>query len=197
MKINNAGNYINLKFFVILYLLITVIFYNKFIFDTVSSKLPIIFFALIFGCHFIQKLILGEPFSPHVTKIPSVVPFMITFLMLEIAHAIFDINEFISVITICGLLLFVRYTARRCKEEMIFILSSLCSVYLITIYCMCLFSGMVGVDLSSPGSFITQFLPFLGPWVVNDSFLSGRGSFSLVGGILAIIMMFRIRESGA
>jgi len=54
---------------------------------------------------------------------------------------------------------------------------------------------MVGNVFSGKGGFVSQYIPNLNMFLINGNFQSGRGVIGMVGGVIAIFAISRIRQS--
>lgn len=184
-----------LKVVLIAYLVLTIGLYNGFFPTDVSSRIA------LFGIACVCLPFLLPQFLSWTTetrlKIFSLGGFFLSLLGLEVVHSLLGAEkEYVSIVSILSVLSFIKMADTFSKNYLISVLSGAATVYILIFYPLAHVHGMVGVDAFSKGTFISQYIPTLDSYVLNGSYVSGRGTLGLMGAVLALIVISRIKVEG-
>ncbi len=182
---------VGLKLILILYLISTVILYNNFFGIAASSRWPLIVLTLFFGPFAISQKCNKKLFVRF-----SLWYFISGFLFIEIIHLALGSNELFGIFTLLSIMLFMVLTKEYSKRYLIEAIILVSILYLLFFYPLAYANDMVGVQAYGRGRFVTQYFPQLAPFIINGHYKSGRGVIGLIGGVLAILSLIRIRYLG-
>lgn len=183
-----------LKLILSLYLIGTVILYNNFFGMSASSRWPLILLVLFFG-----PFAISQKFNKKIFLRFSLWYFISGFLFIEIIHLIFGPieiihSELIGIFTLLSIILFMVLTRKYSKRDLIETIIFVSILYLLFFYPLAYAKGMVGVETYSKGIFMAQYFPQIARFTINEGYKSGRGTIGLIGGVLAIFALIRIRS---
>lgn len=178
--------------YISIYIIFTGILYNNFFNLNISSRLPqlaVAFFLVPIASFFLCKLKKNRS-----SFYPSFTIFLSFYLLIEIFHNGFGSTEIVSIVAIISMLAFFVVTSSYNKDQLVWALMVSCLLYIIFIYPIAMFHGMVGNSISDAGVFVSQYIPSLSALTMNGSFQSGRGVIGMIGAVLAIGAIVHMRN---
>lgn len=178
--------------FISTYIISTIILYNNFFGLQLSSRWPLLATTYLLGPLAVWHVLFSRRI--YVSFWPSLALFVGCYFLLEVLHAALGSPEAIGIVSLASILVFLALTSRFSKAQCIAALMASCVLYLLFIYPLALFHGMVGNSISDTGVFIPQYIPSLGHFTLNGNFQSGRGVIGMVGAVIAIGSIIRIRS---
>ena len=178
--------------FISIYIISTTIFYNNFFGLQLSSRWPLLAATYLFGPLAFWYILTTR--RVYVSFRPSLVLFVGCFFLIEVLHVALGAPEAIGIVALASILVFLTLTSRFSKAQFIAALMASCVLYLLFIYPLALFHNMVGNSISDTGVFISQHIPSLTHFTLNGNFQSGRGVIGMVGAVIAIGTIIRIRS---
>lgn len=178
--------------FLSVYIISTAVLYNNFFGLQLSSRWPLIAATFFLGPLALGYVLLSRRI--HVSFRPSLAFFVGCYFLLEVLHAGFGSPEATGIVSLASILVFLVLTSRFSKDQGIAALMASCVLYLLCIYPLALFHGMVGNSISDMGVFVSQYIPSLSPFTLNGNFQSGRGVIGMVGAVIAIGAIIRIQS---
>ena len=174
------------------YLLATVICYNDFLGVSASSRWPLLVLTLLAG-PIAFAAALSSRHRPPAFRF-SLGWLLTVFLALEILHIIpGPRTEIIAILSLAALAALAILTRRRSKADLVGALVLVCALYLALVYPLAFGSGMVGTEFGDKGVFVARYLPGIDALSLNGHFKSGRGVVGIVGGVILLYALARLR----